>query len=137
MTNDWKIYKAEFSIDPSHGVMVSSAYFVAKDIQDILSRMSQRVIPQLRTLNAVDDEFQEFVLIRPDTVPTPSVELGSMNSELHTNSIYEVNVVDESGSTRLIYTNSLEWLTTLTSKIVGITMKYENVHILWESEEAK
>jgi uncharacterized protein YpmB len=126
MTNDWKIYKAEFSIDPSNGVMVSSAYFVAKDIKDILSGMSKRVISQLRTINAVDDEFQEFVLIHPD-IPTSYSE----------HPIYEVNVIDESDSTRLIYTNSLEWLTTLTSKIVGITMKYANVRILWESEEAK
>jgi len=138
MTNDWKVYKAEFSIDPSRGVMVSCAYFLAKDIKDILSRIPPYFIAQLRTLSAVDGgEFSEFVLVRPDTASSSSLELNSFKGEPQVGSIYEISVMDELDSVRLIYTNSLDWITKLTSKVVEIMIKYENVHILWEEEEAK
>ncbi len=123
---EWRIYKADFSIDPNLGVLVSCSYFVTQDVRDILKSLNSFFLQQLRNLEATED-IGHFVLVK----------LSDSESSLINNvfPIYEIKTI-ENDTPVVYFTNHLGWVKDLNvQEISSIKLKYSDVHIIYEGKE--
>jgi len=120
---DWKIYKAEFSMEPTLGVVVSNSFFLAQDARNVLKKLSPAFLQQLRSLEPTEDSGQ-FSLVK-----LTDAEGGPVNGVFH---IYEIKTIEE--DTPVTYfTNHLGWVSDLDAQeIISVNLKYSDVHIIWE-----